>query len=348
MTKFATAFMAGVAMSLALTGVAAAKDKTIAVSWKTFQEERWKTDEAAIKAVVEAAGDKFISTDAQGSAQKQAADIEGLISQNVDVILIVAFDSDAILPSIQKISDAGIKSIAYDVQFEDPSALYVTFDNVGVGRLMAKTMLEKGKSEGNFAFIKGDKGDPNATFLFEGITEVLKENMDSGKIKNVCETFTDGWKPDGAQKNMEQCLTSANNEVDAVISENDGMAGGVVAALEAQGLAGSVPVTGQDGDKAALNRVALGTQLVSVWKDSRALGKVAGEAAVALANGTAIDALPGVQKFKEGKKGIEMNSILLPPNPITKDNLGDVITAGWISKEEACAGVAAGSVAACN
>ena len=348
MRKFATAILAGVAMSFALTAVAVAKDKTIAVSWKTFQEERWKTDEAAIKAVVEAAGDKYISTDAQGSAQKQAADIEGLIAQNVDVILIVAFDSDAILPSIQKISDAGIKSIAYDVQFEDPSALYVTFDNVGVGRLMAKTMLEKGKSEGNFAFIKGDKGDPNATFLFAGITEVLKEGLDSGKIKNVCETFTDGWKPDGAQKNMEQCLTQNDNKIDAVVSENDGMAGGVVAALEAQGLAGTVPVTGQDGDKAALNRVALGTQLVSVWKDSRALGKVAGEAAVALAGGTAIDALPGVAKFKDGKKGVEMNSILLAPNPITKDNLGDVISAGWLTKEEACAGVAAGSVAACN
>ena len=147
---------------------------------------------------------------------------------------------------------------------------------------------------------------------------------------------------------MEQCLTSVDNKVDAVVSENDGMAGGVVAALEAQGLAGSVPVTGQDGDKAALNRVALGTQLVSVWKDSRVLGKVAGEAAVALADGTAIDALPGVSKFKEGKKGVEMNSILLPPNPITKDNLDDVIDAGWITKEEACAGVAAGSVAACN
>lgn len=347
MRKVTTAFMAGAAL-LAAAGLAQAKDKTIAVSWKTFQEERWKTDEAAIKAVVEAAGDKYISTDAQGSAQKQAADIEGLITQGVDVILIVAFDSDAILPSIQKINDAGIKSIAYDVQFEDPSALYVTFDNVGVGRLMAKTMLEKGKSEGNFAFIKGDKGDPNATFLFEGITEVLKENLDSGKIKNVCETFTDGWKPDAAQKNMEQCLTQNNNAIDAVVSENDGMAGGVVAALEAQGLAGSVPVTGQDGDKAALNRVALGTQLVSVWKDSRALGKVAGEAAVALANGTAIDQLPNVQKFKEGKKGIEMNSILLAPNPITKDNLNDVISAGWITKEEACAGVAAGSVAACN
>jgi D-xylose transport system substrate-binding protein len=348
MKKFATAILAGVAMSFALTAVASAKDKTIAVSWKTFQEERWKTDEAAIKAVVEAAGDKYISTDAQGSAQKQAADIEGLISQGVDVILVVAFDSDAILPSIQKINDAGMKAIAYDVQFEDPNALYVTFDNVGVGRLMAKTMLEKGKTEGNFAFIKGDKGDPNATFLFQGITEVLKDGIDSGKIKNVCETFTDGWKPDAAQKNMEQCLTANNNAVDAVISENDGMAGGVVAALDAQGLAGSVPVTGQDGDKAALNRVALGTQLVSVWKDSRVLGKIAGEAAVALADGAAMDSLPGISKFSDGKKGVEMNSILIAPNPITKDNLGDVISAGWISKDEACAGVKAGSVAACN
>jgi len=348
MRKFTAAILAGAAMSFAFTATASAKDHTIAVSWKTFQEERWKTDEAAIKAVVEAAGDKYISTDAQGSAQKQAADIEGLIAQNVDVILVVAFDSDAILPSIQKINDAGIKAIAYDVQFEDPNALYVTFDNVGVGRLMAKTMLEKGKTEGNFAFIKGDKGDPNATFLFNGIMEVLKDSIDSGKIKNVCETFIDGWKPDVAQKSMEQCLTANNNDIAAVISENDGMAGGVVAALDAQGLAGSVPVTGQDGDKAALNRVALGTQLVSIWKDSRVLGKIAGEAAVALADGAAMESLPGVSKFSDGAKGVEMNSILIPPNPITKDKLNEVIDAGWITKAEVCAGVPAGSVPACD
>jgi D-xylose transport system substrate-binding protein len=347
MKKFATAFLAGVAMTFALSAVAEAKDKTIAVSWKTFQEERWKTDEAAIKAVVEAAGDKYISTDAQGSAQKQAADIEGLISQKVDVILVVAFDSDAILPSIKAITDAGIKSIAYDVQFEDPNALYITFDNIGVGRLMAQE-IQKAKPEGNYAFMKGDKGDPNATFLFQGITEVLKEAMDSGKIKNVCETFNDGWKPDNAQKNMEQCLTANDNKVDAVVSENDGMASGVVAALDAQGLAGSVPVSGQDGDKAALNRVALGTQTVSIWKDSRVLGKAAGEAAVSLAEGGDVASLPGVTKFNKGKNGVEMNSILLTPDPITKDTLDHVIDAGWISKEEACAGVKAGTVKACG
>ena len=322
-----------------------AAGKTIAVSWKTFQEERWKTDEAAIKAAVEAAGNKYISTDAQGSAQKQAADIEGLISQKPDVVLVVAFDSDAILPSIKALSDAGIKSIAYDVQFEDPNALYITFDNVGVGRIIAQE-IQKVKPEGNYAFIKGDKGDPNATFLFQGMMEVLKEGLDSGKIKNVCETFTDGWKPDNAQKNMEQCLTSTGNKVDAVAAENDGMAGGVVAALTAQGMAG-IPVGGQDGDLSAINRVALGTQTVSVWKNAKDLGKVAGEAANALADGADVASIPGVAKFSGGKKGVEMNSILLAPTPITKANINVAIDAGHITKEQACAGVAAGAVPGC-
>jgi len=320
------------------TSPAMAAGKNICVSWKTFQEERWKTDQAAIKAVVEAAGDKYIDADAQGSAQKQAADIESLISQKVDVILVVAFDSDAILPSIQKINDAGIKAIAYDVQFEDPNALYITFDNVGVGRIMAKEIL-KVKPEGNFAFIKGDKGDPNATFLFQGQMEVLKEAMDAGKIKNVCETFTDGWKPDNAQKNMDQLLTKNNNKVDAVVAENDGMAGGVVAALAAQGMAGVVPVSGQDGDHAAINRVALGTQTVSIWKDARDLGKLSGEMAVALASGKKAADLPNVKPFNGGPKHVAISGILLTPLAVTKDNLNVIVDKGWITKAEVCAGV---------
>ncbi len=344
MKKFVTA-LASAAFVMSFGGVALAKDKTIAVSWKTFQEERWKTDEAAIKAAVEAAGNKYISTDAQGSAQKQAADIESLIAQKPDVVMVVAFDSDAILPSIKALSDAGIKSIAYDVQFEDPNALYITFDNVGVGRIIAQE-IQKAKPEGNYAFIKGDKGDPNATFLFEGMMEVLKADLDSGKIKNVCETFTDGWKPDNAQKNMEQCLTSTGNKVDAVLAENDGMASGVVAALTAQGMTG-IPVGGQDGDLAAINRVALGTQTVSVWKNSKDLGKVAAEAANALADGTDVATIAGVAKFAGGKNKVEMNSILLAPTPITKANVNVAIDAGHITKDQACAGVAAGAVPGC-
>jgi D-xylose transport system substrate-binding protein len=145
---------------------------------------------------------------------------------------------------------------------------------------------------------------------------------------------------------MEQCLTSTGNKVDAVLSENDGMASGVVAALTAQGMAG-IPVSGQDGDLAAINRVALGTQTVSVWKNSTDLGNTAAAAAIALADGTAMDKIPGVGKFNGGKNKVEMNAILLAPTPITKDNVDVAITAGHITKEKACAGVKDG-VAACK
>ncbi len=324
---------------------AMAKDVVVGVSWSNFQEERWKTDEAAIKGALGTA--KYISADAQGSAAKQLTDVESLISKGANVLIILAMDADAIGPAVKKATDEGIPVIAYDREIENPAALYITFDNVGVGRMMAKAILAA-KPAGNYAFIKGDKGDPNSTFLFSGITEVLKPAMDAGKIKNVGEVFTDGWKPDNAQKNMEQLLTKNNNKIDAVVAENDGMAGGVVAALTAQGMAGAVPVSGQDGDHAAINRIALGTQTVSIWKDSRDLGKVAAEAAVALANGKKMTDIANVKPFDGGAKHVKVNGILLAPLAVTKENLQVVIDKGWIKAEEVCAGVKAGAVAACK
>ena len=339
--------MAATAVIVSLHSVANAEGLTVGVSWSNFQEERWKTDEAAIKAALEAAGNKYISADAQTSAAKQLTDIESLIAQGANALIVLAQDSEAIGPAIEKATAEGIPVVGYDRLIENPDAYYITFDNKEVGRMQAREVF-KAKPEGNYVFIKGASTDPNSDFLYSGQMEVLKEAIDGGKIKNVGEAYTDGWKPEAAQKNMEQFLTANNNAVDAVVSSNDGMAGGVVAALEAQGLAGSVPVSGQDGDKAALNRVALGTQTVSVWKDSRELGKKAAEIANELAAGKSMDEIEGTVKFSGGPKGTEMNSYFIAPLPITKENLNVVIDAGWISKEEACQGVAAGSVAACN
>jgi D-xylose transport system substrate-binding protein len=339
--------MAATAVIVSLHSVANAEGLTVGVSWSNFQEERWKTDEAAIKAALEAAGNKYISADAQTSAAKQLTDIESLIAQGANALIVLAQDSEAIAPAIEKATAEGIPVVGYDRLIENPDAYYITFDNKEVGRMQAREVF-KAKPEGNYVFIKGASTDPNSDFLYSGQIEVLKEAIDAGKIKNVGEAYTDGWKPEAAQKNMEQFLTANNNAVDAVVSSNDGMAGGVVAALEAQGLAGSVPVSGQDGDKAALNRVALGTQTVSVWKDSRELGKKAAEIANELAAGKSMDEVAGTVKFSGGPKGVEMNSYFIAPLPITKENLNTVIDAGWISKEEACQGVAAGSVAACN
>ncbi len=336
------------AMCLAVAGSAAvAQNLTVGVSWNNFQEERWKTDEAAIVSALDAAGAKYISTDAQSSAEKQASDVENLIAQGANALIVLAQDSEAVQPAVQKALDEGIPVIGYDRLIEMPDVFYITFDNKEVGRMQARAVLAV-KPEGNYIFIKGNSADPNADFVHSGQIEVLKDALDSGAIKNVGESYTDNWNPSVAQTNTEQFLTANNNNVDAVVSSNDGMAGGAVAALTAQGLSGTVAVSGQDGDKAALNRVALGTQTVSVWKDARALGKAAGEVAVELANGAALNKVTGAVMFGNGPKGVDMNSILLAPVPITKDNLDAVIDAGWISKDEVCQGVSAGMVGVCG
>src|SRR6056297_759329 len=265
---------------------------TVGVSWSNFQEERWKTDEAAIVAALESAGADYISTDAQSSSSKQLSDVESLVAQGADALIILAQDADAIRPAVQAAADEGIPVVGYDRLIEDPRAFYLTFDNVEVGRMQARAVLEA-QPTGNYVMIKGSPTDPNADFLRGGQQEVLQDAIDAGDITIVAEAYTDQWLPANAQRNMEQILTAQDNDVDAVVASNDGTAGGVVAALTAQGMDG-IPVSGQDGDHAALNRVAKGTQTVSVWKDSRELGRNAGEAAVQLAQGAALADIDGV------------------------------------------------------
>lgn len=335
-----------VSVTALFAGPVLAEGKVIGVSWSNFQEERWKTDEAAMVAAIEAAGDSYISADAQSSASKQLTDIEALIAQGANALIILAQDSSAIGPAIENAVNEGIPVVGYDRLIENPEAFYITFDNVEVGRMQARAVLEA-MPGGNYAFIKGSSADPNADFLFGGQMEVLKEAMDAGKITNVGEAYTDGWKPENAQRNMEQILTANDNKVDAVVASNDGTASGVVAALSAQGLDGTVPVSGQDGDHAALNRVARGTQTVSVWKDARVLGAAAAEIAASLADGSAMSDIASSVSWSGGPNGVEMSAIFLEPVPVTAENLDVVIDAEWIEKDKVCEG-ALDTVAACQ
>lgn len=339
MNKFVAAAAATLMMSVSTMALAGSHGMTVGVSWSNFQEERWKTDEAAIKGALEAAGAAYISADAQSSSAKQLADVESLIAQGVDALIILAQDASSVGPAVQAAADEGIPVVAYDRLIEDARAFYLTFDNVEVGRMQARAVLAA-QPKGNYVMIKGSPTDPNADFLRGGQQEVLQAAIDAGDITIVAEAYTDGWVPANAQRNMEQILTAQDNNVDAVVASNDGTAGGVVAALTAQGLEG-LPVSGQDGDHAALNRVAIGTQTVSVWKDARALGKAAGEIAVALAGGSAVG---GAVEWTS-PAGTVMNSMFLAPVPVTADNLSVVLDAGWIEKDALCAG---STNAACN
>jgi D-xylose transport system substrate-binding protein len=345
----ATTAGGGAATTAAASGGSAAGGGgcVVGVSWNNYQEERWaKFDEPAIKAAVEAGGGTYISNDAKSSAETQASNVENLISQGANALIILAQDGTAIKPSVASAIQNGVPVIAYDRLIEDPGALYITFDNVEVGRLEADAVF-KAQPTGNYIIIKGNKADANADFLRSGYDKVIKDAVDKGDIKIVGETYTDNWDPSKAQTETEQFLTAANNDVQAVLAENDGMAGGVVAALAAQGLAGKVPVSGQDGDQAALNRVALGTQTVSVWKDARELGKSAGESAIQLCKDKDITKVTGVADFAS-PGGNTLSTILLTPQPITKDNLDVVIDAKWTTKDNVCKDVPAGSVPVCS
>jgi D-xylose transport system substrate-binding protein len=334
----------------------------VGVSWNDYDQERWKkADEPAIKAAIEAAGGSYIKTDARDSSEQQLTDIDTLLNQGAGALIVLAKDADAVLPGVTKALDQGIPVIAYDRLIEDPGTFYITFDNKKVGFIIAETIMGL-VPEGNYAIIKGDPGDANAQFLRDGMTEAgIPELGDtSGPIHVVFEQNTPSWDTEGAKNNMEAALNSTTpvNDIQAVLSENDGMATGAIQALEAVGV--DAAVGGQDGDAAALNRVALGTQAVSVWKNAFALGQTAGDIATQLCGGTALKDAKAPSDLPAGAApesvdavdfttpgGNTVSSITLSPTPITQDNLNEVIDSGWVTKDVVCAGVTAGSVAAC-
>ena len=308
------------------------------------------------------------------SAEQQLTDVDTLISQGAKVLVLLAQDNKAILPALQKAKDAGIPVIAYDRLIEDPSILYITFDNVLVGKAEAEAILKKVPT-GNYVLIKGDPGDPNAsTFLPQGWDEAgLKTKVDAKEITILnmsgtnwpkdAGTYTDAWKTETAQKNMEAIIDKAvtdGTKIDAILAENDSTALGVVGALTAKSY-GFPPLSGQDGDPANLNNVALGKQYVDVFKNANELGKTAGAAALELCKGTAMAGLtlpsglvdPTVAPVAglsatafTTPNGTSVQSFILQPTPLTAENLQVAIDAGQITKEKLCAGVDAASATA--
>lgn len=336
------------------------KDCVVGVSWNNYQQPRWAAhDEPGIKNTVEGAGGTYVSKDANLSSEQQLTDIDTLISQGAKVLILLAQDAKAVEPAIQKANDAGIPVIAYDRLLENASTLYLSFDNVAVGKAQAEAILAK-VPEGNYVLIKGDPGDANAsTFLPQGWDEAgLKAAVDSGKIKLLNGpdgTFTDAWKTEKAQSNMEAIIDKAvadGTKIDAILAENDSTALGVVGALTAKSY-GYPPLSGQDGDQANLNNVAQGKQYVDVWKNANELGKAAGALAVQMCGGTKVADTSLPAGFIEASVaptsltavpfttpgGLTVSSFILQPTPLTADNLQVAVDGGQITKEDLCKGV---------
>ena len=354
-------------------GSAAASGCVVGVSWNNFQQPRWAAhDKPNIQKTVEACGGTYIDADANLVNEQQLTDVDTLISKGAKVLIVLAQDGKAILPALKKAADAGIPVIAYDRLIEDPSVLYITFDNVLVGKAEADAIIKK-VPKGNYVLIKGDPGDANAsTFLPAGWDQAgLKDKVASGDIKIVGPaegTFTDAWKTEKAQSNMEAIIDKAvadGTKIDAILAENDSTALGVVGALTSKSY-GFPPLSGQDGDPANLNNVALGKQYVDVFKNANELGKAAGAAALKLCADpktlgltlpdglvdTTVAPTAGLtaQDFKT-PGGTTVKSFILQPTPLTAETLQVAVDAGQISKADLCKGVdatAATAPAACK
>lgn len=261
------------------------KQITIGLSFSDFATERWSDEDKMMKQLGKKAGAKVISQVANNDAKLQNDQIENMVLQGANVIIIIAEDSVAAAIAVDKAAEAGIPCIAYDRLIKSNKlACYISFDNVEVGRQQASGVL-KVKNSGRFVLLGGSPTDNNATLFRNGQMEILKPLIDKGQIKVVADQWVDNWDPANALKIMENILTAQKNDIDAVVASNDGTALGALQAMKAQGLAGKVPISGQDATEAGCKSIVEGELTMTVFKDTRKLTPLAIDIAMDLGNG---------------------------------------------------------------
>jgi D-xylose transport system substrate-binding protein len=322
----------GLVAAILVTPVAQAADLKVGLSLPTQREERWVKDKQIMEAEAKKAGIDLRVQVTDNDAAKQVAQCENLISQGVKVLILAPHDASSAAVIIDKAAKAGIKVISYDrlVTNSTLDYYYLSFDNVKVGELQGE-FITKRQPKGTYIVLAGSPTDNNAKLFREGAMKYIKPLADKGDIKIVMDQFVKDWQPSEAQKLCEQALTANQNKIDAVLAPNDGTAGGCIQALAAQGLAGKLPITGQDAELAAAIRIVQGTQSMTIFKDTRELGKKAVQMAADLAAGKSIDTKG--QVVNNGKKDVP--SVLLTPYVVTKDNLDEMlIKSGYLAKEK--------------
>jgi D-xylose transport system substrate-binding protein len=266
-----------------------------------------------------------------------------MINGGVQVLMIVNLDSDSGAACLKKATAAGIQSIDYDrLTLGGGASYYVSFDNVKVGELMGEGLTQclddAGKTKANIVYINGDPTDNNAALFKSGYAAALKPKLDSGDYKLVGDQ-TGLWDATKAGTAFEQIFTQNDGKVDGVVSANDTMAGGIVARLAPNGLAGKVPVTGQDASVEGLQRILKGTQCMTVYKDTNLEAKAASDLAIALINGDQeeADALAS-GSVEDTVLGKDVPSALAEPESIFTDGVATVIEDGFQKKEDVCTG----------
>ncbi len=305
----------------------------IGLSLDTLKELRWAQDRDFMIERAQANSASVTTFVADSNDQTQISQIENLIAQKVSVLIIVPHDAKALAPTIAEAHSAGIKVIAYDrLILNSDLDMYVSFDSTKVGQYEASNVMDavpKTVTVPNVMLVGGSPTDNNALLVHTGAMSILQPLVTAGKAKIVFDQYSADWNPDIAYANVKQYL-AGGSRVDAIIAANDGTASGVVKALQEKGLAGKIPVSGQDAELPAVQRLVAGTQTVTVYKPIKALAYKAVDIALAFAKGQTPTT---TGKINNDQK--DVLAYLLNPVAVTKDNINStVIKDGFLSSKD--------------
>ncbi|RMQ74580.1 D-xylose ABC transporter periplasmic-D xylose binding protein [Pseudomonas viridiflava] len=314
---------------LSLPVMADSAHPKIGFSIDDLRLERWSRDRDYFVAAAEKLDAKVYVQSADANEQKQISQIENLISRGVDVLVIVPFNATVLTNAVAEAKKAGIKVVSYDrlILNADIDA-YISFDNEKVGEMQAGGVL-KAAPKGNYFLLGGAPTDNNAKILREGQMKVLQPAIDKGDIKIVGQQWVKEWNPTEALSIVENALTRNNNKIDGIVASNDATAGGAIQALAAQKLAGKVPISGQDADLAAVKRVIDGTQTMTVYKPLKLIASEAAKLSVQLVRN---EKPAFTAQYDNGSKKVD--TILLTPTPLTKDNIDLLEKDGFYTKAQ--------------
>ena len=326
----------GVLMTAAIVGWCSgcgAKEKKIKIglSLPTQREERWVRDGQEFLKAAEESGQAEIKMQiSDNDAAKQLSQCENLIAQGIDVLVIAPHDAASAASIVEKARAADIPVVSYDrLILNCDLDLYVSFDNEKVGAIQGE-YLTRLVPTGNYIVLAGSPTDNNAKLYRAGAMKAIQPLADKGAIKIVMDQWVKDWKPSEAMSLVENALTANKNNIQGILAPNDGCAGGAIQALAAQGLAGKVPVTGQDAEVAAAQRIVQGTQTMTVYKDTRAQAREAFKAALMLAGGQKPEVNGAVNNGK-----MDVPSFLLTPLAVDRGNLDSLlIESGYLNKAD--------------
>ncbi|GGS74513.1 sugar ABC transporter substrate-binding protein [Nonomuraea spiralis] len=288
--------------------------------------------EAKVKALCP--GCKVIYGNAEQDAAKQQQQVEAALTQDADVLVLDAVDANAVAPLVNQARQKKVPVVAYDRLISGIDyAYYVSFNNVRVGEMQGQALLDalntKGTTDkGQIVMIHGSPTDPSSADYKKGAKSVL-----DGKVKVGREFDTPDWSPDKAQQQMEQAITAIGRDnIVGVLSANDGMAGGAIAAMKRAGYKELPPITGQDAELAAVQRILTGEQYMTIYLDIRREAEKAAELAVALTKG---EQPAATSKVNNGTADIP--AFLLDPIAVTADKIKDTIVKdGFYQADQIC------------